>query len=124
MPVLNYKHNRHPETILFRQFSGKIQKEDIIESWGQIIDNEHLNKNITGIINNLNGSEFLLSLDDFNFLMKFLNKHETIKKLKIAVVADSPENIIFPMIGEEQEKELNIKPFSSNRAAEEWILSN
>jgi hypothetical protein len=124
MSILCNKHNQHPETILFRQFEGEIQKEDILESWEQLIDNELLNKNIKGIINNLNGCEFMLSIDDFNYLLKFLNKHECIKKLKIAVVADSPKKIIFPMLGEKQEKELNIKPFSSNKAAEEWILSN
>lgn len=117
-------HNSHPETILFRQFEGGIQKEDIIKSWIQLTDNELSNNNIKGIINNLNGCEFMLSMNDFNSLMEFLNKHETIKKLKIAVVTDSPKKIIFPMLGEKQEKELNIKPFSSNNAAEEWILSD
>jgi len=124
MPILSNTHNRHPETILFRQFEGEIQKEDIFESWKQIINNKTLNKNTKGIINNLNSCDFMLNMDDFNFLMKFLNKYESIKKIKIAVVADCPKKIIFPMLGEKQEKELNIKPFSSNEAAVEWILSN
>jgi len=42
MPILSNTHNRHPETILFRQFEGEIQKEDIFESWKQIINNKTL----------------------------------------------------------------------------------
>lgn len=123
MPILSNMHTSYPETILFRQFVGKIEKQDIYESWKQLIDNDIINQNLKGIVNNLNGCDFMINIDEFNFLMNFLNQHDNIKKLKIAVVTDSPQKIIFPMLGEKQEKELNIKPFSSNKAAEEWILS-
>lgn len=123
MPILSNMHTSYPETILFRQFVGKIEKQDIYESWKQLIDNDIINQNLKGIVNNLNSCDFMINIDEFNFLMNFLNQHDNIKKLKIAVVTDSPQKIIFPMLGEKQEKELNIKPFSSNKAAEEWILS-
>ena len=123
MPIISSMYSSHPETILFRQFVGKIEKQDIYESWKQLIDNKIISEDLKGIVNNLNGCDFMINIDEFNFLLEFLNQHDNIKNLKIAVVTDSPQKIIFPMLGEKQEKELNIKPFSSNKAAEEWILS-
>ena len=47
-----------------------------------------------------------------------------LKNIKMAVISDSPKIIIYPILAEEQEDNLKIKPFSTFEAATNWILLN
>lgn len=64
-----------------------------------------------------------MNLESFKTVLAFLKSQPLLKSIKIAVVTDNPDIIIFPILGEDQVKELKIKPFSSVNAATKWILS-
>lgn len=122
MSIIYEKHNLYPESILIRRFIGKVGIKDIINSWEYLNKNKLINDKIKGVINVLSGCELIFNMENFNDLLNYLKKHDYIKKIKLAVISDSPKTIIFPFIGEEQERELKIKPFSTMKAAVNWIL--
>jgi len=121
MSIVYKKHNLYPESILIREFVGKVSTENIIESWEYLIENKLINENIKGVINNLTGCELIMDMGSFKTLMAYMKKQKLFKGIKLAVISDSPETIIFPVLGESQEGELTIKPFSTMEAAVNWI---
>jgi hypothetical protein len=42
--------------------------------------------------------------------------------LKYAIIVDTPEKIIFPLLGGIQREGAKLKPFSTDQAAIKWIL--
>lgn len=122
MSIEYIKHDLHPESILIRNFFGKVDVNNIIDSWEYLHKNKLIDKNIKGIINNLTGCELIMDMESFKILIAYLKKEDSIKKIKLAVISDIPETIVFPFLGENQESELKIKPFSTMEAAVDWIL--
>ena len=118
------RHDLYPELITIRTFSGTVNSKEIIDSWKSIIENNVNNKNLIGIINDLTNCELQINLDSFKNILDFMNKQDFLKKLKIAVISESPNQIIFPFIAQKNEKDLNIKPFSTMDAATNWIIIN
>lgn len=59
------------------------------------------------------------SLDD---LMAYLKSQTFLKGVKLAVIAENPEIIVFPVLGEKYERKLKIKAFSNVEAATDWII--
>ena len=124
MSYLLKKHDLYPELILIRDFSGTVNAKELIDSWNIIIENNANNKKLKGIINDLTNCELQLDLDGFTTVMEFMNKQEFLKKIKIAVLSESSNQIVFPFLAQKNEKQLNIKPFSTMDAATNWIIIN
>ena len=122
MEISFYKHDTYPDKILVRDFFGKVDVETIIESWNYLLDNELLTQSHVGVINNLLGCELQMNFDSFQTLLNFLKSKRIFRKLRLAVICHNPENIVFPTIGEFEEKELKIKPFTTEDSAINWIL--
>lgn len=121
---INYrKHEMYPESILIRDFEGKVSVHEIIESWENIIENKLIKDSTTGIINNLSGCDLNMNMTSFSKLISYLKKHEIFSRIKLAVVCDKPGTIIFPILGERKERDLKIKPFSTMEAAVDWVLT-
>lgn len=121
MSIIYEKCNSHPESILIRKFIGKVNVNDIIESWKYLFENKLIDDKIKGVINDLSGCELLMDMKSFETLIGYIKKQDFIKGIKLAVISDSSKIIIFPFLGEKQEKELNIKPFSTLKAAVDWV---
>ena len=64
-----------------------------------------------------------MDMQSFDILISYLKKQDYLSKIKLAVICDNPRTIIFPTLGERQEQELQIKPFSTMEAAVDWILT-
>ena len=123
--VIKYeRHPQYPESILIRKFIGTVNVQNIIDSWEHLNKENIIDENIKGIINDLEGCDLQMSFSSFETLISYLKKHNFIKKVKLAVVCDTPEKIIFPLMGEKRETELKIKPFSTIEAAVNWISKN
>ena len=118
------KHPNHPKTILIREFSGKVSGEDILNSWKAVVKTDTITNSTLGIINDLSRSQLTMNMDGFKMVMDLIKSHEVLRKLKLAVLTNSPDNIVFPMLGEHTESTLRIKPFATEEAAITWILSS
>jgi len=122
MSIEYVKHNLYPESILIRNFIGKVDVYNIIDSWEYLNKNKLIDKKIKGVINNFTGCELIMDMESFKILIAYLKKDHIIKKIKLAVISDNPETIVFPFLAENQESGLKIKPFSTMDAAVDWIL--
>ena len=122
MGIVYKKHDLYPESILIRDFTGKVSIKEIIESWNYIIYNELIKNSTRGIINNLTGCDLLMDMEGFKILLAYLKKQDSLTRIKLAVLCDNPKTIVFPVLGESKEPELRIKPFSTMDAAVNWVI--
>lgn len=121
MNIIYKKHDLYPEHILIRKFEGKVDVNNIIDSWEYLIKNKMINEKIKGVINELSYCELDMDMGRFETLMAYLKKQDCFKGIKLAVVCDSPKIIIFPILGEKQVSEFKIKPFTTMKAAVDWV---
>ncbi|MEX1382289.1 hypothetical protein [Lutibacter sp.] len=121
MSIIHEKHDLYPESILIRKFTGKVYAKDIIASWEYICENKLIDEKIKGVINNLKDCELIMDMESFKTVIAYMKKQDCLKKIKIAVITDTPKTIVFPILGAERERELKIKPFSTMEAAVNWV---
>lgn len=122
MSIIYRKHETYPNHILIRDFVEKVSVSDIIESWKYLIENKMISPDIKGIINNLEGCKLEMNMEGFETIMAFMTKQKELHGIKLAVVCDCPENIVFPMRGEFEQNQLQIKPFTLMNSAVKWII--
>jgi hypothetical protein len=122
MSILYRKHEAYPDSILIRNFIEKINVSDIIDSWEYLIENKMITGTLKGVINNLQDCELQMDINSFKTLIAYLKRNDCLSKIKLAVICDNPKTIVFPMLGEKEEHELKIRPFSTLEAAVHWII--
>ncbi len=110
--------------LIHRRFCGTVTFHEIYTSWEFIIE-EYLKKRLyKGIINDLCDGKLQIDLEQLKMLLELFKSHEAIfKKLKIAVVADSPDSIVLPIFAANHYPEIDIRAFSTNEAALLWMDS-
>lgn len=123
MSILYRKHDLYPESILVRDFIEKVSVDEIIKSWETLIKGGLLHPAIKGVINNLSACDLQMDMGSFHTLLDFIKRNERLKEIKLAVVCNNPKIIVFPTLGYLEEKELHIKPFSTEGAAVNWIMN-
>lgn len=123
MSIQYIKHNQYPNFILVRNFSGLVGVEEIISSWDHLIENKLITPSIKGVINRITDCELKMDINNFKTLIDYLKNNDILKKLKLAVICKDPKKIIFPMLGQWEERKLQIKPFTTESAAVNWIMS-
>lgn len=124
MSITYERHELYPESIFIRRFIGNISLNDIIDSWEYLRINKVIDDQIKGVINNLSECNLILDMESFKTLIAYLEKQNYLKDIKLAVIADTPKKIIFPVLGENNESGLKIRPFTTIKAAVDWILSD
>ena len=121
---ISYKyHKNYTQSILIRNFDGKISVDDIIGSWEFLIDNGMIPGQLEGIISDLTNCDLNMDLNDFYKLINYLRNNAQLRKLKQAVVSQNPQTIVFPTLGEQNEHDCKIRPFSTEQAAVNWIIN-
>ena len=123
MGISYRKHHLYPESILVRDFTGKVGVQDIIKSWDYIIEHKLIEDTTKGVINNLSACDLQMNLESFDTLIAYLKEQKQLSSLKLAVICDNPRTIVFPTLGEAKERSLQIKPFSTMEAARNWVLN-
>ena len=63
-----------------------------------------------------------MNLDSFSRLINYMKANSFFSKIKLAVICDTHNKIVFPMMGEYNVKELRIRPFTTIEKSIEWIL--
>ena len=122
MSIIFENHTAYPESILIRKFAGVVDIEEILNSWEYLIDNNMIHANLKGVINNISSCDLSIDMDGFKSLIEYLKSTAKLRQIKLAVICTDPNKIIFPILGENIEKELRIKTFSTTEAAEKWIM--
>lgn len=122
MPIDYDNYYSYSKDILVRHFYGKVDVNEIINSWKFLLEAEKL-VGIKGVINDLTKAQLELDFESFKKLIEFLKSNKVLRNLKLAVVTDSPRDIVFPSMAELIESDIFVKPFSTMKAALEWLLN-
>ena len=119
---IEYKSKR----ILVRTFHGEITFADIISSWEYCINNNYISDDVIGVISDFVDVTFKFSLSDGGFekIIAYIKTNKIFDKLRLAVITDQPDKIVFPIIGSDRLPERQIIPFTTENAAIEWISKN
>jgi len=107
--------------VVIRIFNKSMSKKDIIGSFDYMFKNNMLNNDTIGLITDTSNSDLELDISDLEKMTSFISENELLSKIKIAVVGNSPEKILFPTLANFTIGDLLI-PFSSIELAREWIL--
>ena len=108
--------------VIIRHFAGEVCIRDMIESW-QLLFSKYTNlKDYKGILTSYLDAEIKKEDRNQNDLVDFLKTHiDKIRDLKIAIVMDTPM-VTNTIILANRMKSLQIKPFSTEEAAMEWLM--
>lgn len=123
MAIAYENHPKYNNSILVRKLIGNVSPSELIEYWKYLIDYKLISSSTKGIINDLTNCNLCMNKDEFDSFIQFLDSNKTIRKIKIAVITTNPKNIVFPMLAENSKNQLNVKPFSTSEAAENWIMN-
>ena len=108
------------KNILLREFHGKVRAEDVVESFKYIFK-KYVDEDFTGIISDFTHAKFAMNIGDFQKVLKYLKQTPSIYHYQLAIIVDTPQKTIFPIIAKTKLKKLKIKPFSTIRAALDWL---
>ena len=124
---MNYTIKPHPdspEQVCNRTFEGDIGLQEIIDSWIDFSILLTRKPNVSGLINDLTKSSFKLNINDIRHLISFLNRQDYIRKLKIAVITNSPKTVTLPFMIMRKIKRIQIRVFESYSEAEKWVCED
>jgi len=109
--------------ILFRRFGGELTAENEIQMLQYAIDNGLINDRVVGMVLNMNEARFNMEPGDGLKIIDFTAGIPLLASLKYAIIVDTPEKIIFPLLGGIKREGHKLQPFSTEEAAIMWILT-
>ena len=108
--------------VIVRRFKGDVCFEDMIESWKQLLVKYPNLEAYKGILTSFLDADIRGEDGNMNVMVEFLKEHlDKLKDLRIAMVMDTPLVTNTIIMGERM-KSLQIKPFSTEEAALQWIV--
>jgi hypothetical protein len=108
--------------VIVRRFSGDILLEDVIVSWNTLFATYPDLKDYKGIATVFLDANFKYEAKHLDILLEYFNGYlDHLKGLKIAFVMDSPLVTSIIILGQRL-KTLRVSPFTTEKAAMEWIL--
>lgn len=109
------------DNIIIRSFNGDVYLEDIIDSWDEILSMFDDLSAYKGILTDLLDAKMHHKEKNVKILSEYLNGHqERIRDMRVAIVMDTP-HVSNAMMIDQKVKRINIKPFTTLKAAIDWI---
>ena len=109
------------DRVIVRYYQGEVRLEDIIESWNKLFRDFNNLQDYKGIVNVFLNANVIHEDENLNVLVEYLSGHlDRLKDLRIAIVMDTPMVCNTIIVGQKM-KSLQIKPFSTEKAALEWV---
>lgn len=111
--------------ILFKYYYGLISVEDIKNSWTDAIAKKQIPDNVRGFVLDYRKAHFDFEPRRLTEIAEFYmaNIHVFGNKY-IAMVADNPKDIVYPILFQAEDKGCVTKPFSTMEAAVAWVLAS
>ncbi len=120
-----FKYNYDPVTgILFKYYYGQISIQDIERSWTDAFEKGLIPSNVAGFVLDYRGATFAFSRFEYTSIPEFYKQHlDVFGNKKIAIVTESPKDIVIPLLVEQKDEGYASKPFSTLEAAIGWVLT-
>ena len=110
--------------IFYKFYVGKITLEDIISSWKYAFKNNLIPKETKGFIVNYKNAKLNMKINEYVGIANFYkNNLDVFGNYKIGIITTNPKDIVIPILVESIDQGYESKPFSTNEAAIEWVLS-
>jgi len=109
------------DRVIVRYYQGEVRLENIIESWDKLFRDFNNLQDYKGIVGVFLNADMLQEDENLNVMVEYLSGYlDRLKDLRIAIVMDTPMVCNTIIIGQKM-KSLQIKPFSTEKAAIEWV---
>jgi hypothetical protein len=109
--------------ILFRSFAGELTAEIEIQMLQYAVDIGLINDRVIGMVIDMSKARFKMEPGDGLKIIDFAASVPMLAPLKYAIIVDTPEKIIFPLLGGIKREGHKLRPFSTEQAAIKWILT-
>ena len=112
-----------PEHRIFYKFHfGSIELTDIIQTWEEIINKTYIPKNTKRFILDYRKASLAISPQSTKEIASVYLKHANIfSSSKVALIMDNPNDVVFPILANEDQSIVNFKPFSTIEGAIAWV---
>ncbi|MFA9391052.1 MAG: hypothetical protein ACERKD_14680 [Prolixibacteraceae bacterium] len=110
--------------IISMHYSGVITIKDLKGSWLEVLDQEIIASNIRGFILDCRNTVMEIDVEQISLLSDFFkNNLASFKMKRFAYITRSPNQIILPLLLQEDNYFYESKPFSTFEAAIDWVLN-
>ena len=107
---------------LFRKVLGKFTVEDEIDMIQYALDHDLIDERIVGMIIDLNNATMDFGVGEGRKIMEYCGSNPQLARLKYALVVDTAEKIIHPLVGNIEISQIMLRPFSTEEAALHWMV--
>ncbi|MBU1368877.1 MAG: hypothetical protein KJ578_02725 [Bacteroidetes bacterium] len=109
--------------ILFKTYHGAITIQDLTRTWDEAIEQNHIPANVKGFILDYREAGFNIPLDRYKEIPAYYRLHpEVFEGYRIAILTNSPKDIVIPVLVEMEDFGYQSRPFSTLEAAVKWVL--
>jgi len=109
--------------ILFKRYHGEITLKDITSSWDNAIKNDKIPQKTIGFILDYRKASFkLVNNEILGIPQYYRNNLPIFNGKRIAIITENPKDIIVPYLVKEEDFNYSSSPFSTIKAAINWIL--
>ncbi|MBK7630567.1 MAG: hypothetical protein IPJ23_07685 [Ignavibacteriales bacterium] len=109
--------------ILFKYYYGPITIEDIHSSWDYAINNNLIPKGTRSFVLDYTAASFDIKVKEHTKIAEYYRNHlEVFKNCKIAIITQTPKDVVIPALVETIDEGYYSKPFYTLEAAIDWVL--
>jgi hypothetical protein len=109
--------------ILYKKYYGPITIEDIYSSWDYAIDNNLIPKGTKSFVLDYTSASFNIKIKEYTKIAEYYRNHlEIFRNCKIAVITQTPKDVVIPTLVESIDEGYYSKPFYTLEAAIDWVL--
>lgn len=109
--------------ILYKFYYGSIDIEDIYSSWDYAIENNLIPKNTKGFLLDYTNASLDVNIKKYKRIPEYYKNHiEIFGNHRIAVLTQSPKDVVIPTLVESKDEGYSSRPFYTLEAALKWIL--
>lgn len=109
--------------IFKKSYLGEVTLRTITQSWDDLINKDMIPEDTIGFILDYRKAHFNIPLKELKGIGEYYRENiKTFKGKKVAIVTESANDIVVPVIVQKDDKEYSSAPFSTLKAAEAWIL--
>ena len=108
--------------IFYKYYSGKVELDDIIHSWNEIIENDLIPEGTKRFLLDYSKANYASAPDTARQIAQFYTEHKDIfSGAQIALIMQRPDQVIFPVLVDAECPFMSVKPFYSFEGALYWL---
>lgn len=111
------------DCIVFKSYFGDITIDDIKKSWIDAFTKNLFPADAIGFVLDYRAAHFDIDLRRYMEIPEFYQHHlDVFGNKRIATITENPNDIVFPVLIQLQDKGYESRPFSTENAAFQWVL--